>query len=87
MIFEQQPQRGYLPELVGGNRRNLESPLAFRDDEAFGRYPVQKFAQRADAGPVDLADFFELEFLAGQENAKNDVGSDPAVRRFSDRLS
>ena len=27
MIFEQQPQRGDLLELVGGNRRDLESPL------------------------------------------------------------
>ena len=35
MIFQQQPQRGHLLELIGGNRRDLEATLAFGHDQAF----------------------------------------------------
>jgi hypothetical protein len=87
VIFEQQAQRGDLPEIIGGNRSNLEAALAFGDDQAFGAHAVQQFAQRADAGAVALADLFQPKLLAGRKNTENNIRANPAINQLPDRFS
>ena len=35
MIFEKQPQRSHLSEIIGGNRSNFKAALSFGENQAF----------------------------------------------------
>ena len=59
---------------------------AFGDDQAFGRQPVQQFAQRADADAVGILERFEPELLRRRQAAENDVVAQAPVGLFAGGL-
>ena len=75
VAFQELPQIGEFLQVFRGDRRHFEAARAFRDDQAFGRQPVEQFAQRADADAVAVFQPVELELLRRRQPAENDVGS------------
>src|SRR4051812_41157781 len=60
--------------------------MAFGDDQALAREPIEQFAQCGDAGAVILLEIFELQLLAGRQPSKDDVGTYLTICPFSDGL-
>ncbi len=73
LILDELARPGDVPEIVERDGRDAKAFLMLHDDEAVGRQMHERFAQRAEADIVTLAQIVEAELVSGLEASGQDV--------------